>query len=465
VALKLLACVKENPAKGEKAKAAALADRARELCILDMPLFETTVISDDEDSGKAAAREHAGTADPEPAVVPAEVVDLEGETAAAETAAPELAVPTEVVDLGDNGDKPAEIEASAADQPGLVEIEVSANQPDSLESFVEIAEMIEACTYADEPGRGHGSGPDGLYKYPEPLPVLSMDAILEKAAVADAPVYSDQGQDGGATKKRRKLPKNPVDAKHMGKVVKGDPKAADAAAVTVPGMAELPEDLSGITGNQLRAKARQSTGVCKQRRLCLPALVSSFRAKLPDSSKKQIFRLDKLKIAGALHAGHSKDRPALQWQDQGPFLEAETDDAFVQFMKETESPHDATSHKVVPTAFDSSDSEQLYNSSDSGEEKWIDHWCDEYNGFASDDELANLNSLDDLAKINGPQEIKVTPETNKAFQQDLFKKLVSADDLAGRRPYGFVTRMLRCFGWKRYESNQIRCSRRNPKPT
>ena len=71
-------------------------------------------------------------------------------------------------------------------------------------------------------------------------------------------------------------------------------------------------------------------------------------------------------------------RPALQWQDQGPFLEAETDDAFVQFMKEcrfllqhgscnkwcmhryrqeTESPHDATSHKVVPTAFDSSDSD------------------------------------------------------------------------------------------------------------
>ena len=48
-----------------------------------------------------------------------------------------------------------------------------------------------------------------------------------------------------------------------------------------------------------------------------------------------------------------------------------------------------------------------------------------------------------------------TPETNKAFQQDLFKKLVSADDLAGRRPYGFVTRMLRCFGWKRYESDQI----------
>ena len=156
--------------------------------ILDTPLFETTVISDDEDSGKAAAREPAETADPEPAVVPAEVVDLDGETTAAETAAPELAVPAEVVDLGD---KPAEIEASAADQPGLVEIEVSADQPDSLElpgrleSFDEIEacadlpgrlesigeieacasqpglaesiqDMIEACTYADEPGLSAG---------------------------------------------------------------------------------------------------------------------------------------------------------------------------------------------------------------------------------------------------------------------------------------------------------------------
>ena len=84
------------------------------------------------------------------------------------------------------------------------------------------------------------SAKDGLYKYPQPLPVPSMDAILENVAVADAPVYSDQGQDGGATKKRRKLPENPVDAKPMGKVAKSGPKAADAAAVAVPGMAELP---------------------------------------------------------------------------------------------------------------------------------------------------------------------------------------------------------------------------------
>ena len=47
------------------------------------------------------------------------------------------------------------------------------------------------------------------------------------------------------------------------------------------------------------------------------------------------------------------------------------------------------------------------------------------------------------------------PETNRTFQQDLFKKMVSADDLAARRPYGYITRMLRVMGWKRIETNQI----------
>ena len=45
------------------------------------------------------------------------------------------------------------------------------------------------------------------------------------------------------------------------------------------------------------------------------------------------------------------------------------------------------------------------------------------------------------------------PESNRAFLQDVFKKVCSADDLAARRPYGFVTRMMRCIGWKRYETN------------
>ena len=48
-----------------------------------------------------------------------------------------------------------------------------------------------------------------------------------------------------------------------------------------------------------------------------------------------------------------------------------------------------------------------------------------------------------------------TPETGRAFQQDLYKKMVSADDLAARRPYGYITRMLRVVGWKRIETNHV----------
>ena len=47
------------------------------------------------------------------------------------------------------------------------------------------------------------------------------------------------------------------------------------------------------------------------------------------------------------------------------------------------------------------------------------------------------------------------PETGKPFQQDLYKKMMSADDLSARKPYGFMTRMLRVIGWKRYEANRM----------
>ena len=47
------------------------------------------------------------------------------------------------------------------------------------------------------------------------------------------------------------------------------------------------------------------------------------------------------------------------------------------------------------------------------------------------------------------------PETHRHFQQDLFKKVMSADDLAARRPYGFVTKMLRVVGFKRFETNKM----------
>ncbi|CAE7916348.1 unnamed protein product, partial [Symbiodinium necroappetens] len=266
----------------------------------------------------AVGPEPADTAvDPEPAEAAVDPEPSETEVD------PELAV----VDL--DGESPAEI--AGADLPGesIAEMEALACAPlpgliESIDEIEACQEMIEACTCViaidDEmevpaaPKRtAEDMEADGSYKYPAPLPVPSMDAILEKAAVADAPVYGDQGQDGGAAKKRRKVPKDRVDAK----VAKGDPKAADAAAVAVPGMAaaELPEDLSGLTrqeliekhrafeppvhvttnhvysntyhnfakkgptGMQLRAKARQSTGIFKQHRLCLPALVTSFRAK------------------------------------------------------------------------------------------------------------------------------------------------------------------------------------------
>ena len=47
------------------------------------------------------------------------------------------------------------------------------------------------------------------------------------------------------------------------------------------------------------------------------------------------------------------------------------------------------------------------------------------------------------------------PETNKRMREDLFKKTMSADGIAGRRPYGMVTRMIELTGWKRYEVNRM----------
>lgn len=47
------------------------------------------------------------------------------------------------------------------------------------------------------------------------------------------------------------------------------------------------------------------------------------------------------------------------------------------------------------------------------------------------------------------------PESHRPFREDLYKKMVSADDLAARKPYGYVTRMLRVVGWKRIETNDL----------
>jgi len=47
------------------------------------------------------------------------------------------------------------------------------------------------------------------------------------------------------------------------------------------------------------------------------------------------------------------------------------------------------------------------------------------------------------------------PETNKKMREDLFKKTMSGDSLAGRKPYGIVTRIMKLVGWKRMEVNKL----------
>ena len=47
------------------------------------------------------------------------------------------------------------------------------------------------------------------------------------------------------------------------------------------------------------------------------------------------------------------------------------------------------------------------------------------------------------------------PETNRRMREDLYKKTMSADGIAGRRPYGIITRMIELVGWKRYELNRL----------
>ena len=47
------------------------------------------------------------------------------------------------------------------------------------------------------------------------------------------------------------------------------------------------------------------------------------------------------------------------------------------------------------------------------------------------------------------------PETSKKMREDLYKKTMSADGIAGRKPYGYVTRMIELIGWKRMEVNKF----------
>ena len=47
------------------------------------------------------------------------------------------------------------------------------------------------------------------------------------------------------------------------------------------------------------------------------------------------------------------------------------------------------------------------------------------------------------------------PESHKKLHLDLFKKTMSGDGIAGRKPYGYTTRMFSVVGWKRLEVNRM----------
>ena len=45
--------------------------------------------------------------------------------------------------------------------------------------------------------------------------------------------------------------------------------------------------------------------------------------------------------------------------------------------------------------------------------------------------------------------------TKKAFREDLYKKVASADGIAGRMPYGIQTRNIELTSWTRFELNSL----------
>jgi len=74
------------------------------------------------------------------------------------------------------------------------------------------------------------------------------------------------------------------------------------------------------------------------------------------------------------------------------------------------------------------------------------------NVWYQDDELRKqIEQFADCMIITGQE----APEGGRKLREDLFKKTMSADGIAGRKPYGFTTRMLQCEGWKRLEVNKL----------
>ena len=74
------------------------------------------------------------------------------------------------------------------------------------------------------------------------------------------------------------------------------------------------------------------------------------------------------------------------------------------------------------------------------------------NVWYKDDELRKqIEQFADCIIITGQE----APEQTKRMREDLFKRTMSADGIAGRKPYGIATRMMKCVGWKRMEVNKI----------
>ena len=71
--------------------------------------------------------------------------------------------------------------------------------------------------------------------------------------------------------------------------------------------------------------------------------------------------------------------------------------------------------------------------------------------FNEDEMRKQVEQLNGCCVLTGQE----TPATGRKLREDLFKKFASADGIAGRKPYGFLTRMIHCTGWKRLEANRM----------
>ena len=71
--------------------------------------------------------------------------------------------------------------------------------------------------------------------------------------------------------------------------------------------------------------------------------------------------------------------------------------------------------------------------------------------FNEDEMRKQVEQLNGCCVLTGQE----TPGTGRRLREDLYKKFASADGIAGRKPYGFRTRMIHCVGWKRLEANRM----------